>query len=84
MTPDSGTTLGTDGLTPSAPRICSSMVCCGDSAPGALPGRPVPSRVSRMREGVVGIKRAPSVAVYELVENHPKTSTSTWAVPLWP
>ena len=48
-------------------------------APAAPPGRPMPSRVSRMREGAVGIRRAPSAAVYVLVENQPKTSTTTLA-----
>ena len=44
----------------------------------------MPLRVSRMRDGDVGMSRAPSVAVYVLVENQPNTSTMTWAVPLWP
>ena len=52
-------------------------------------GRPVPSRVSRTRDGVVGMQPGPvaSAAVGAtklLVENQPNTSTTTWAVPLWP
>jgi hypothetical protein len=84
----SGTTSTFVGLMPSTPRIGRSIVSF--AARGVCVGRLTlrsPGRVSSTRDGVVGINRAPGSADEVgnvLVENHPKTSTTTCAVPLWP
>src|SRR6185436_6697172 len=82
-----GTTSGTVGLTPSTPRIGSTIVSFGPRGAAGVRLTFWPARVSSTRDGVVGMSRAPpaeATSLGLLVENQPNTSTMTWAVPDWP
>ena len=78
-----GMTSATAGLTPSTPRIGTVMLDCGPIGPGRTF---VPSRVSRMRDGVIAWRREPfsAPAPSALVDSQPNTSITTSTPPLPP